>query len=250
MNHIEVAILNPEAVQEAEKLMVCGARLTQRGHNVRTMDDLLELYERPYTPALVQNLASLPHPTIQKLATVTIGVMGASRRFLAQITRHQNEVKFISASLQYSDYTGKADFVVPYEVISQSSAAVQHYKVSCIETMKAYDLFADMEGVGNDAAGYLMPQALRNVLLISATPYQWKHMISQRICRRNSPETRYVMLMIWDELMRVAPDFFLNAGAFCQVGKCQEGKMACGTPMKYTYPNLLLQEDFPLLMKE
>ena len=46
--------------------------------------------------------------------------------------------------------------------------------------------------VGRDAAGYAMPQGLRNVLLISATPYQWKHMISQRICNRNTLETQYV----------------------------------------------------------
>ena len=45
-------------------------------------------------------------------------VVGASRRFLAQITRHQNEVKFMSASLQYSNYTGQADFAVPYEILA------------------------------------------------------------------------------------------------------------------------------------
>ena len=45
---------------------------------------------------------------------ITVAIVGASRRFLAQITRHQNEVKFMSASLQYSNYTGQADFAVPF----------------------------------------------------------------------------------------------------------------------------------------
>ena len=43
-------------------------------------------------------------------------VVGAARRFLAQITRHQNEVKYMSASLQYSDYSGVEDFVIPYDL--------------------------------------------------------------------------------------------------------------------------------------
>ena len=38
--------------------------------------------------------------------------VGASRRFLAQITRHQNEVKFMSASLQYSNYAGHRQSLV------------------------------------------------------------------------------------------------------------------------------------------
>lgn len=51
-------------------------------------------------------------------ALVTVAVVGASRRFLTQITRHQNEVKYVSASLQYSNYSGKAMFAVPYEIMT------------------------------------------------------------------------------------------------------------------------------------
>ncbi len=41
---------------------------------------------------------------------ITVAVVGATRRFLTQITRHQNEVKYMSASLQYSNYSGHAAF--------------------------------------------------------------------------------------------------------------------------------------------
>ena len=100
--------------------MVFAARLTQRGHKIHSMDDLLALYEKGYTSETVKRIASLPHPAVQKFSVITVAVVGASRRFLAQITRHQNEVKFISASLQYSNYAGQADFVVPYEIMTAS----------------------------------------------------------------------------------------------------------------------------------
>ena len=205
MNKIKVAVLNPTAISEAEKMMVCAARLTQSGHKVKDLDDFLRLYDKSYTEKTVQNMASLPHPTIQKFGVINVVVVGASRRFLAQITRHQNEVKFMSASLQYSDYSDEADFVVPYELLDSQMRF--SYLSQCQDAMRKYKLLVEYE-LDNDAAGYLAPQGLRNVLIISATPYQWKHMIGQRVCRRNTTETRYVMLRIWEQLYELAPDLF------------------------------------------
>ena len=49
MDKIKVAILNPTAISEAEKMMVCAARLTQRGHTVKDLSDFLALYDKEYT---------------------------------------------------------------------------------------------------------------------------------------------------------------------------------------------------------
>ena len=189
MKNIQVKILNPKAVTAAEQMTVFCARLTQRGHKIKNMTDIDDLLSREYNPALLKNLCSLPHPTIQKFGVINIAVVGASRRFLAQITRHQNEVKFMSASLQYSDYSDEGDFCVPYEILEAGLA--DKYIKNCKEAMDEYKEYAAVSG--NDSAGYIAPQGLRNILIISATPFQLKHMISQRICKRNTTETKYVM---------------------------------------------------------
>lgn len=44
MNKIETKILNCSAIREAEKNMVFTARLTQRGHLIHNMEDLVRLY--------------------------------------------------------------------------------------------------------------------------------------------------------------------------------------------------------------
>ena len=62
MKKIEVKILNPESIDQAEKLMVCAARLTQRGHQISCLDDFMDLYEKPYQRSTVANLVKLPHP--------------------------------------------------------------------------------------------------------------------------------------------------------------------------------------------
>jgi len=248
MNKIEVKILNPWTIPDAEQMMVCAARLTQKGHTIQSLQDFMELYNKDYMEATVENMVALPHPTIQKFAVINAVVVGASRRFLAQVTRHQNEVKFMSASLQYSDYSGNSDFVVPYDILGTSQ---EHgYIAQCKASMQKYmSLIA--AGVDNDSAGYIVPQSLRNVLIISATPYQWKHMISQRVCRRNTPETRYVFLKLWQQLYMENSALFSGCGPFCMNSMyhmCREGKMSCRKEFMTTMtPADILKADFPKL---
>ena len=156
MKKIEVKILNPESIDQAEKLMVCAARLTQRGHQISCLDDFMDLYEKPYQRSTVANLVKLPHPTIQKFGIINMVVVGASRRFLAQITRHQNEVKYMSASLQYSDYSGVEDFVIPYDLMGTGQE--KEYLKQCSSSMKNYEELIKA-GVDNDSAGYIFPRS-------------------------------------------------------------------------------------------
>ena len=159
-----------------------------------SMDDLMELYEKSFSVQTVAAMGALPHPTIQKFAVITVAIVGASRRFLAQITRHQNEVKFMSASLQYSNYTGQADFAVPYSIMTAPAVVQELYLKSCNESMKCYEALCTA-GSGHDAAGYATPQGLRNVLLISATPYQWKH----------NRQSHGILKLIYKKATRIQP---------------------------------------------
>lgn len=243
MNNIEIKVLNPDVIKESEKMMICSARLTQSGHKIKNMQDFIDLYNKSYTEKTSEIMVNLPHPTIQKFGVINIAIVGASRRFLAQITRHQNEIKFMSASLQYSNYSNEADFVIPYEIINDEQKK-QEYLNSCKQSMQDYEKLVKA-GINHDDAAYCMPQGLRNILIMSATPYEFKHIISQRVCRRNTKETRYVMLLIWKELYKLNPIFFGNCGPFCMLGPCKEGKFACGNPIeKGTTPEEILKTDF------
>lgn len=265
MNKIEIKVLNPSAISDVRDMAVVAARLTQRAEKIENMSDFMTKLYKPYSDGFVETICNLPHPTLQKFGIINIVIVGASRRFLAQITRHQNEVKFMSGSLQYSDYSNDAQFVVPYEIMEADQEAnmlhKQHpeivafdnpfsdtYIQGCRSAMNNYKNLCTT--VGNDAAGYAAPQGLRNVLIISATPYQFKHMISQRSCNRNTKETQYVMLRCWEELYALDKTFFADCGPAClQTGNCPENKMCCGhSPCSYR-PYELLNELFPLLRR-
>lgn len=65
MDHIETAILNCYGIREAEQNMVFAARLTQHGHTIQNMADLMDLYHQSYSQKTVENIAGLPHRTIR-----------------------------------------------------------------------------------------------------------------------------------------------------------------------------------------
>lgn len=277
MHKIEVAVLQEHG--DPGKMMMFLAKLTQRGHSIKSMKDLLDMYESTCPgPKTIERVVSLPHGTIKRFTPITIAIVGASRRFLAQARTHQVGCNFVSASLQYSNYSGEADFVVPYALIEADHNArveascyspncvageeplVKKYLDSCADSMYTYKELA--EATDNDTAGYAAPQGLRNILILQANHESWMHFIRTRGCNRNTPETQYVTMRIWEELIKTKDgnEMFAYAGPDCMFGICREGKMCCGKPLKHAErearrleiatPRLIIDMQWPLLKEE
>ena len=153
----------------------------------------------------------------------------------------------MSTSLQYSDYSTDHNFVVPYNILKSGAVTIMDYLASCKQSMDEYAKMTAND-IDKDDAGYIAPQALRGLLLISATPYQWKHMIAQRTCRRNSDEIRYVMLRIWEILQDMNPNYFSSMGPDCVTSSCKEGSMSCKRSLfSLGTPSDIIDYDYPLL---
>lgn len=264
MDKIQVVVL-AEGHQSPGGMMMFLARLTQRGHNIKSMDDLLAMYNKAVEtePAatneeaiakrkkLLKAVAGLPHGTITRFSPITVAIVGASRRFLAQARTHQVGMTYVSASLQYSDYSGQADFTVPYEMLGDElnkKEARRVYLESCKRDMNNYKCLIDKYGMSNDTAGYSAPQGLRNILIMQGNNESWTHFIRMRACNRNTLETQYVALKIWETLLHTVDgmQLFSNVGPDCVTGKCREGKFSCGKPIDGT-PTEIIGTLFPKL---
>ena len=241
MNKIEVKVI--DVAGDPGRMAGFLARLTQRGHAIKSMDDLEALMDKPVSSDFIKAISSLPHGTIKRFTPITIAIVGASRRFLAQARTSQVGTNFVSASLQYSNYDGNADFVVPYalkeldakERIKRPNIGTPYedqYLDACRYGMGHYSFFAD--AADNDTAGYVAPQGLRNILIMQANHQAWDYWIRLRGCNRNTVETQYVTMLMWEELLKTpyGEEFFGNCGPDCITGACREGKMTCGNPMK------------------
>lgn len=258
MKQIEVAVIDRH--DDPAQMMMFLAKLTQRGHKITCMDDLKELLSKSAQPKSesAARVAALPHGSIKRFTPITVAIVGASRRFLAQARTHQVGFNYVSASLQYSDYSGKAQFVVPYNLLKAEaegkSGLVDLYLKSCEASMDDYAVIA--KEVDNDTAGYAAPQGLRNILIMQANHQAWSYFIMLRGCNRNTVETQYVTLRIWEELLKTpyGQEMFKMTGPNCLYGTCREGSFSCGDPLGYidvdttdNIPRRIIEERWPLL---
>lgn len=239
MKNIEVVILN-QAHQAPVNMTMFLATLTQRGHKIKTGQDILDRYNECMNKEFKtsKRVLALPHGTINRFAPVTIAIVGASRRFLAQMRTHHIGIEWVSASLQYSDYSGSADFVVPYEYTERdvkegTTKHTDRYLSKCKDDLAFYEEEVE-NGFDNDTAGYSMNQGLRNILIATASRDAWMNVITVRSCKRNTSETAYVTTLIWEALLASNQGELLYefAGPDCLHGTCKEGFMCCGKPAK------------------
>lgn len=263
MRNIEVGVIAEHG--NALETMGFLARLTQRGHNIKSLQDIKDLLGSPVSSKFADALMKMElHGTIKRFTPITIAIIGASRRFLAQARTNQVGFNYVSASLQYSDYGDTAAFVIPYSIMEADAKDPNEYcpnlitnlyLETCKEAMDAYKVLS-ME-LDNDTAGYVVPHGLRNILVMQGNHEAWLHFIKTRTCNRNTVETQYVALRIWEELLKTdgGEEMFKYAGPDCMYGICREGKLCCGDPMKKylksissaSIPRIIIRDRWPLL---
>lgn len=198
----------------------------------------------------VNEILKLPHSKISRFIDFTFVITGTSRRFLAQLMTHHIGISVMSGSLQYSDHSKQHlddMFVVPYKLLEMADYNTNLYLNKQYECFEEYQRLIDKEGVDNDTAGYTMPQSLRNVLLVKVNLEELKFIGNQRLCKRNTDETRYVVAkMIQAVVDNTGIDDSLFAPT-CHHRPCPEGKYCCGKPCFVWSIDGYLANEFPAL---
>lgn len=221
MNKIEVKILDHNLNGMARFL----AKLTQRGHEIGCMDDVVKLYDDSIKTAPGKSLMALPHSTIRRMNYITVAISGLSTKAVSQLRTHAKRLTFISTSTQYSSYEGKSDnYVIPAGLEKNVEKKLQ----TALDV--AQFLYTELinEGVDKDKVGYLLPQGLRKTLIISGNLDDWRYVIQTRLCHRNTEEVQYISRLIYQAIEAIDPIYTTGMLPPCVDGACQEGKFCCG----------------------
>lgn len=222
MNRIDVEILEGN-LNGMPKFL---ARLTQRGHLIKGMNDVLELRDEAIKDAPSKYLLSLPHTTIQRMNYITIAITGLSTKAVSQLRTHAKRLTFISTSTQYSDFSGCNDnYVIPDGLTDEQKLYMRD----------AYDGIQHMYeglirlGVDKDKASYVLSQGLRKTLIISGSLDDWNYVLRTRLCHRNTEEVQYIANLIVARIRDTfGEEYIVNMLPTCVNGKCLEGKFSCG----------------------
>lgn len=223
MNKIEVKILDSNLNGMPRFL----ARLTQRGHLINSMKDVISLYDDSIKSPPGKYLMTLPHTTIKRMNYITVAVSGLSTKCVSQLRTHAKRLTFISTSTQYSSFDNRDDnYVIPEEYLTEEQITQMQNALSSVQ-----NTYNDMikNGVDKDLAGYLLPQSLRKVVIMSGNLADWEYVLSLRMCHRNSIETQHVCKLIYKEIYKnYGAEYCVNMLPACVHDKCHEGKFCCG----------------------
>ena len=204
------------------------ARMTQRGHLINNIDDLLKLYKDNINKTPSKDLLKLPHSTIFRMNYLTVAIYGLSTKAVSQLRTHATRLTFMSTSTQYSEFTGQeCPYVIPEGLSEEQQEELKTaFTNAHIAYTKCFDDIKD-----KDKAGYLLPQGLRKCLVISGNFPAWQYMLSLRLCNRNTREVQYICELILDAITKECGKNWADVCLpSCVDGKCKEGKFCCGHP--------------------
>ena len=221
MKNIKVTVFGCNIAQVKQKILL-AADINM--HSPET-NVLHKIYDEQTMAAKLRRLVELGHKALFQHDVISVFISGCSRRFMAQITRHQNDVHYSISSLQYTKHRSRPDEMYDGLLTEKERETVD-------ELDRIYNRLC--EDYTTDIAGYFKLQRSRENMLITATLYEWVYMLRVRLCKRNTPETQHIMWLIYDKLHEMLPEVFnlVFVGPGCCRRGCEEGRMSCGDPIK------------------
>jgi thymidylate synthase (FAD) len=167
----------------------------------------------------IGSVLDMGHTSVFEHVQYSFTILGASRSFLAQVTRHRVG-SFTSGSQHYQKYSG-------YEPVVSNAKFAERTKAFFEEAVFLYDGML-AEGWSREEARQVLPNAMANNLLWSVNARSLINFFSLRLCYRNVLEMRVVAEQMHNLVVGHFPELFAFVGPQCFNGACRQGKMACG----------------------
>ncbi len=187
------------------------------------------LLDAPTKIETLKNVIEMNHTGMLEHVTVTYLIQGASRSLLSQITRHRL-FSFVSASQHYMDYSDFADFVVPVELEQQGQDVVNTYIETNKKSVEEYKKLIST-GIDPSIARQVLPNSMRNNLIVTGNLREWLNFMNLRLCNRNTSEIQYIAMLIKDDLLNYIPTIAKYMVPDCiKCGHCTQKHLYCGKP--------------------
>ena len=180
-------------------------------------------FNEQINPALIKRLIDMNHTSLFEHINYTFLIKGASRSFLAQMTRHRI-ASYTSGSQHYQNYSECPT------IISKKHINDFAFKQYLNDAMENYQSLIS-QGIPHEEARQILPNAMENNLIVTMNARSLMNFFNLRLCRRNTEEIRVVALKLRELLSLHFPELWEQIGPDCFMTKCKQGKMSCNNPV-------------------
>ena len=219
MLNIEVKLISyPE---ESELIAKIAAVICYSGENdLEKIKDKAKKKPSTYLKKIIES----GHLSILEHNSFVFYISGISR-----VTSHQLVRKRIASYSQQSQRYVNAvnfSFVTPPSI--KRSPLLEKYQNLANQCFELYNEMIEA-GISKEDARYILPNATTTQLIVSMNAHALIDFFARRCCVRAQWEIRELANRMLEEVKKVAPRLFENAGAFCDFyGYCPEIEKSCG----------------------
>ncbi len=160
------------------------------------------------------------HTSVFEHISYTFLIKGATRSFLAQITRHRM-ASYTSGSQHYQNYS-EYGFKM-----SKDSYKNAELRPLLDHILYGYNKLIE-QGIPHHEARQVLPNGMENNLMMTINARSLINFLNLRLCSRNTEEIKIVADKIYRIVLVHFPELFQHVGPDCFTGKCRQGKMSCG----------------------
>ena len=234
---------------EPEKVIASAAKLCYSSSDIESLMNGLTTEK---VDTFIKKLTDLGHQSPLEHCSFTFGIEGISRSLTHQLVRHR--IASYSQKSQRYVAEGQFEYIIPPEIESVPEAKelfikamecdqmvydnlVEILKQKHFQTIREYETnikkaeqLAEKKAI--EDARFVLPNACETKIIMTMNIRTLLHLFEERCCNRAQWEIRQMANVMLDICKKVAPTLFANAGASCVRGRCKEGKMSCGNPMK------------------
>lgn len=237
---MQVKLLN--YTPHPEDTVAAAARLC---YSKEDIDDLWKNCGERENSRYIQMLSEMGHESPFEHVTFTFGISGISRACSHQLVRHRI-ASYSQKSQRYVDEC-QFEYVTP-PAIRGNDVLERIYQDTMCMIESRYDIIRqalssryvesgmtqkDAEKKANEDARMVLPNACTTSIIVTMNVRSLWNFFKHRCCNRAQWEIRDLANQMLDICQTVAPNLFKYAGPTCAVtGKCPEGKMSCGHPIK------------------
>jgi thymidylate synthase (FAD) len=210
---------------EPEKVIASAAKLCYSSSDIESLMNGLTTEK---IETFIKKLTDLGHQSPLEHCSFTFGIEGVSRSLTHQLVRHR--IASYSQKSQRYVKEGQFEYIIP-PTITENQADINVYENFMRYAQEVYDYFIKNDIPAEDAR-FVLPNATETKIIITMNIRTLLHFFEERCCNRAQWEIRQMANMMLDICKEISPTLFANAGASCVRGKCKEGKMTCGQPIR------------------
>jgi thymidylate synthase (FAD) len=176
---------------------------------------------------LIDQVTESGHTSTVEHASFTFAIEGISRACSHQLVRHRI-ASYSQQSQRYVDLSkSELGYITPPSIAEDEKREKKYKEVMELLELKYKELIEG--GVKPEDARYILPNACQTKIVVSMNARSLLNFFRERTCNRAQWEIRAMANRMLDEVKKVAPKIFENAGPTCRSqGICWEGNMSCG----------------------